>query len=91
MAESAALLTDSGNYAVVQLPRRKFPGVVFQGDSTRNILAQLERIQLLARKYRDDELDAEINDLQELFSSVRRKFETVCAARGIELAYPPDS
>jgi len=47
MAESAALLTDSGNYAVVQLPRRKFPGVVFQGDSTRNILVQLGRIQLL--------------------------------------------
>jgi hypothetical protein len=75
----------------VQLPRRKFPGVVFQGDSTRNILAQLGRIQLLARKYRDDELDAEINDLQELFSSVKRKFETVCAARGIEFPYPPDS
>jgi hypothetical protein len=51
----------------------------------------LGRIQLLARKYRDDELDAEINDLQELFSSVKRKFETVCAARGIEFPYPPDS
>jgi len=91
MTESAALLTDSGNYAVVQLPRRKFPGVVFRGDSMRSILAQVERIQQLARKHRDDDLDAEVDDLQELFSSVRRKLEAVCAAHGIELPYPPDS
>jgi Family of unknown function (DUF6959) len=33
ISEHAELLTPPGNYAVVQLPGRKFPGVVFQGDS----------------------------------------------------------
>ncbi len=91
MAESAELLTDSGNYAVVQLPRRKFPGVVFQGDSTRNILAQIERVQKLASKYGDGELDAELGELQELFSGIKRRFENACAANGIALPYTSDS
>jgi uncharacterized membrane protein len=30
---TAELLTEATNYAVVQLPGRRFPGVVFQGDS----------------------------------------------------------
>jgi hypothetical protein len=33
----AKLLSEPKNYAIVQLPQRRFPGVVFQGDSL-NIL-----------------------------------------------------
>jgi predicted RNase H-like HicB family nuclease len=38
----AKLLTNAENYAVVQLPGRQFPGVVFQGDSIRTLISQLK-------------------------------------------------
>lgn len=36
------LLSEPTNYAVVHLPGRDFPGVVFQGDSLNSIIADLE-------------------------------------------------
>ena len=36
-------LTDQGNYAVIRLPERKFPGVVVQGDSLSILISNLRR------------------------------------------------
>jgi hypothetical protein len=57
-------------------------------NSIHCILAQLSRIQTLAKKYAEVELDAEIDDIRELFAQINRKFESACASRGIELPYP---
>jgi hypothetical protein len=38
MDRTAKLLTETSNYAVVQLPGRQYPGVVFQGDSIHALL-----------------------------------------------------
>ena len=88
MSEFAVLLSPSENYAVVQLPGRRFPGIVFQGDSAQNILRQLTRIQQLAGRYRDCELDAEVGDLRELFASFVKKYESCCEAHALQLPYP---
>lgn len=40
----AEMLTGSGNYAVVHLPGRRFPGVVFQGDSLATLCQQLRSV-----------------------------------------------
>ena len=88
MAEMATLLSPAKNYAVVQLPGRKFPGIVFQGDSAHAILAQVGAIQKLAEKCGDEDLDAEIESLRELLAEVISHFETVCAREGIQLPYP---
>jgi hypothetical protein len=87
MTDSATLLSAATNYAVVQLPGRRFPGIVFQGDSTHNALVQLRRIEALAKMHGDKELDAKIAGLCELFASVITHYEAVCESRGIELPY----
>ncbi|WP_413813982.1 DUF6959 family protein [Rhizobium sp. Leaf453] len=38
---TAELLTPSHNYAVVKLPERSHPGVVFQGDSLHVLLTDI--------------------------------------------------
>ena len=41
---TAALLSEPTNYAVVQLPQRKSPGVVFQGDSLHALRQELHAL-----------------------------------------------
>ena len=43
--EYATLLTPAWNHAVVQLPGRRFPGVVFQGDSLFLLLEQVREVR----------------------------------------------
>ncbi|MEG3086754.1 DUF6959 family protein [Sphingomonas sp. PB4P5] len=38
------LLSEPSNYAVVQLPGRPFPGVVFQADSLQALIADLHAV-----------------------------------------------
>jgi hypothetical protein len=88
MTETAALLSPATNYAIVQLPGRRFPGIVFQGDSAHNIFVQLNGIRTLAKKCGEKQLDAEIDDICELFSTIIKGYEAVCESHGIELPYP---
>lgn len=45
MTEFASLLTRPQNYAVVQLPGRKYPAVVVQGDSLNAFLQRIMAMQ----------------------------------------------
>ena len=87
MPETATLLSPAENYAVVQLPGRNYPGIVFQGDSARSLLGQIEAIGRLALKHNDEDLDMEIGDLRQLLSGFIAQYETVCAREGIQLPY----
>ena len=84
----AKLLTDPTNYAVVQLPDRKFPGVVFQGDSIHALKSQIQNALNAARKYADDDLNAELEDALALLSTVETKLRTICEREGIHLPFP---
>jgi hypothetical protein len=88
MDRTAKLLTESSNYAVVQLPGRQYPGVVFQGDSIHALLAQVKNALNAARKYSDDELNAELEDAVELLAGVESKLKSVCEREGIAPPYP---
>jgi hypothetical protein len=88
MDRTAKLLTESSNYAVVQLPGRQYPGVVFQGDSIHALLAQVKNALNAARKYADDELNAELEDAVELLAGVESKLKAVCEREGIAPPYP---
>lgn len=90
MESTAKLLTEAGNYAVVQLPGRRFPGVVFQGDSIHALIAQLTSALSAARKYSDEELNTELVDAVESLSAIERKLHEVCDREGIELPYPAE-
>ena len=87
MTEFAELLSKPTNYAVVQLPGRKFPGVVFQGDSLHALIANLSRMQAEAAKHGDDELNAGFEELSETLGEVIGHYESICQSRGISLPY----
>ena len=86
MGEHAELLTRPSNYAVVQLPTRKFPGIVFQGDSAHSIFT---RLTLLKQSgcIQDEDMQIELDELIELFTAVLASYEQVLARHGIELPY----
>ena len=88
MDGTAKLLTEPTNYAVVQLPGRKFPGVVFQGDTIHALVAQVTNALATARKHADKELNAELEDALETLSGVETKLRAVCDREGIAMPYP---
>jgi hypothetical protein len=87
MNESAQLLSKPTNYAVVQLPGRKFPGVVVQGDSLHSLVQRLTEIQAIAAKHSDEELNAGLGELLEVLTRASRNYEAICNERGISLPY----
>ena len=87
MAEAAKLLLDARSYAVVQLPGRRFPGVVFQGDSLHNLHLQIASLRKAASKHNDRELRAELDDIFDNLSEIVKSYERICEREGIELPY----
>lgn len=87
MTLQAELLSPPGNYAVVQLPRRNYPGVVVQGDSLHMLKQQAQRMGRLLAAMELEEFADEIEYLTEQLSEVQRHYERVCAERNIALPY----
>ncbi|WP_114955161.1 DUF6959 family protein [Sphingosinicella terrae] len=78
------LLSEPRNYAVVHLPGRQFPGVVFQGDSLQFLIRDLERAAAEQDPIeRAEEIDAVLERLKE----VRAHYEAVMAREGVKLPY----
>lgn len=80
-------ITAQQNYAVIQLPERAFPGVVVQGDSLANLIADLRRgIELLRDGQQDAGLD-EISDVLEILEAAQHGYESALAAHSIPRPY----
>jgi methyl coenzyme M reductase gamma subunit len=88
MTKEVDLLSPPTNYAVVQLPERKFPGVVVQGDTLNELVKDLGLMAEMLRASRLDELKGEIEYLKETLSEALSHYEQICSVRGIELPYP---
>ena len=86
--DQAKLLTPPVNYAVVQLPERTFPGVVFQGDSLDSLVERLRTIQALLASGSEPESVEALQELIQELVSVRQSYEAVLAELGIPLPYP---
>ena len=88
--EVAELLTPPRNFAVVQLPGRKFPGVVFQGDSL-SILR--EQAASVSERVQGTTSQAEAADLREQLDDILRGYLAVLRERDIEPPFvyrPPE-
>lgn len=81
----AKLLSPPTNYAVVQLPGRAFPGVVFQGDSLSSIIGDLREA---ASAPDPDDRDFALNDVIERLEGIQKHYEAVLDGEGISLPYP---
>lgn len=79
------LLSEPTNYAVVQLPGRAFPGVVFQGDSLAILISDIEAA---AMESDAQERLASLADVVERLRNVQAHYEAVLRGRGIRLPYP---
>ncbi|MGN7806027.1 DUF6959 family protein [Ensifer sp. 22521] len=77
---AAKLLTEPTNYAVVQLPNRQFPGVVFQGDSLYGFIVGLE---FAAAEAAPLERSAALADVIERLNAIRAYYEAVLSGAGI--------
>jgi Family of unknown function (DUF6959) len=87
MQQVAELLSPPINIAVVQLPERKFPGVVVQGDTLNRFVMQLTRMRELLAANQLTELAEEIEDLEDQLADMRTRYQSVCGSHGIELPY----
>ena len=78
------LLSEPRNYAVVHLPGRAFPGVVFQGDSLDSLIREIEEA---AAEQDTDERDACLAGVIERLTEVRKHYEAVLKREGMKLPY----
>ena len=60
------------NNAVLRLPNRKYPGVLIQGDTLKNLLETSEMVAKLARAQSGDEL---ADEAEGLYESMREIYE----------------
>jgi hypothetical protein len=86
--ERAEVLSRSGNYAVVHLPGRAFPGPHVQGDTLATLRTQLAGAARVLRERPDDadaldELDAVVEDIDAMLTF----YEGVLSQRGIKRPY----
>jgi hypothetical protein len=88
MVETAKLLSGAHNYAVVQLPGRRFPGIVFQGDSLHDLYLRIASVRKTASKHDDRELHAKLEDIFDHLSEIVRSYEKTCEREDIDLPYP---
>jgi hypothetical protein len=89
MEESnAPILSRTGNWAVVHLPGRKFPGLHIQGDTFAVLRMQLAGA---ARTLHDDPADPdaleELDDAVKDMNAMLAFYEQVLAEHGIKLPY----
>ncbi len=88
MTQHAELLTPPHNYAIVQLPERKFPGVVFQGDSLHSLVCELEDIQEMLASGEMVDAREDMSYLVERLRQVRDSYIRTLQSRGLGLPFP---
>lgn len=84
---SAALLAVSGNYAVIQLPNRRYPALAVQGDSLKVLQ---ETIEELAGNLDSEDLEEAgfaFREIQSAVSAMLSVYESALSEAGVELPY----
>lgn len=81
------MFTGQGNYAVLRLPERNYPGVIFQGDTVATICSNLENIRQQARKIKNQELVEDVEYLVNQFNEILNGYERVLEENNIKLPY----
>lgn len=81
------LLTPGGNNAVVQMPGRKFPGVLVQGDTMSSLLALAEAAESLLQQGDTQRGAEEVADLANSLAEMLTGYEAALAQHGIRRPY----
>ena len=81
------LYTPQSNYAVLRLPERNSPGVVFQGDSLHNIISDLGEALAFSKKYNDEDLNETLKAIIDSLQKIKYSYELTLEKEGISLPY----
>jgi type VI protein secretion system component VasF len=81
------LLSETINCPVVQMPGRKYPGVILQGDSLRILLDSADEVQHLCNSVPNPDLSAAIASLREKLADYVAGYEHAMEEAGRELPY----
>jgi len=82
------VLSEGVNCPVVQMPGRKFAGVVLQGDSLRILLDSAEEVQQLCGSLGNADLSAAVASLREKLAGYVVSYEQAVTEAGRDLPYP---
>lgn len=86
---TAEILSRMTNSGIVQMPGRKFPGVVIQGDSLSTLFDQVCVCLEQAKQHQDEEVYYDILMLAETLQGQLINYETTLNELGLERPYFP--
>jgi hypothetical protein len=85
--DTAEILDHTTNAAVVQLPGRRFPGIVIQGDTLNSLVGAAATVSRLADHHGSRDLRDEAAALRDDLRRLQAHYEAVLSSRGIALPY----
>jgi hypothetical protein len=84
---SAAVLTVTGNYAVVHLEGRRYPALAVQGDSLKILHGIIEELADNLDSGDLDEASFSLREIQSTVSSMVAAYEVASTETGFDLPY----
>jgi hypothetical protein len=87
MDSVAKLIGAETHFTVVQLPQRRFPGVVLQGDSLHSMIQCIRSIRTNFAAGDVDEMVAGLDILENQLTSAQTQYEKTCSENNISLPY----
>lgn len=82
------IYSTSSNLAVIEVPGRRFPGSVIQGDSLNNLCTLARSVHHRTMQTEDRELIDDASELLSLLEERLRHYEATLQQHGLELPYP---
>ena len=83
----AVILSSATNNAVVQMPGRKYPGVVIQGDTLMSIIHEIEKVRDTLLQGKSNEAISDIKYLLEDLTGRIDFYEKVLEENNIQIPY----
>ncbi len=87
-SDNAKILSHVPNSGVVQLPGRRFPGIVIQGDTLSNLFESARFLLSEFKRLRDEERYYETLTFVEQLQDQLLHYEDTLRDKGMDLPYP---
>jgi hypothetical protein len=84
---TAKLFEVAGNYALVQVEGRRFPGLLIQGDSLSIVRAAVRELQASLEARDDEATGYAMQEVEETVSAMMESYETMMRHAGLTLPY----
>lgn len=76
-----------GNHALVQLDGRKYPGLLVQGDSLKQVESVVDDLMELRPQGEGDEFDEALREVVEVIKALTDSYESMMREANLDLPY----